>query len=63
MTLANRADYCDRVLRARLDEWDEQLRAVSAGLAEVCPAQGLLLLSAPQLEELVCGAATLDMEA
>ena len=62
VTFANRLEYCDAVVAARLSEFDAAVAAMRKGLGEVVPLRILLLFSALQLEELVCGSPTFDIE-
>lgn len=61
VTYANRLQYCDAVVKARLCEFDEQIAAMGRGMGEVVPMRALLLFSAAQLEELVCGSPEFDI--
>lgn len=62
VTFANRLEYCQAVRAARLAEFDVQTAAIAKGMAEVVPMRELLLFSASQVEELVCGSPQIDME-
>lgn len=61
VTFANRAEYCDAVIAARLAEFDSAVDAMRRGLNEVLPTHLLYLLTAAQLEELVCGSPSFDI--
>jgi hypothetical protein len=62
VTFANRIEYCDAVVAARLSEFDAAVIAIRKGLGEVVPLRMLMLFSALQLEELVCGSPTFDID-
>ncbi|RYH29207.1 hypothetical protein EON65_09325, partial [archaeon] len=61
VTFTNRLEYCKAVRTARLSEFDQQCSAIAKGLGQVVPSRALLLFSAPQLEELVCGSPQIDL--
>lgn len=61
VTFTNRLEYCKAVRAARLCEFDQQCIAMAKGLVQVVPSRALLLFSAPQLEELVCGSPQIDI--
>lgn len=63
VTFSNREEYCDRVVQMRLNEFDAQIAAMAKGMGQVVPMRALLLFSASQLEELVCGSPEFDIEA
>lgn len=62
VTFENRFEYCDLVRKARLNEFDVQIAAIARGMGQVIPMRALLLFSAKQLEELVCGNAKIDID-
>ena len=55
LTFANRQDYATRALEFRLHEFDRQVAAVREGMSWIVPVPLLSLLSALNLEHLVCG--------
>ena len=57
-----REAYCGRVIGARLDESRAGADALLRGIGAVLSPRLLCLFSAPQLETLVCGRATVDVE-
>jgi len=62
VTFANRIEFCDALVAARLTAHDNAVAAMRRGLVEAVPARALWLFSATQLEELVCGSAEFDLE-
>jgi hypothetical protein len=62
VTFYNRLEYCQAVREARLAEFDLHAAAMAKGMAQVVPMRALLLFSASQVEELVCGSPTIDIE-
>lgn len=62
VTEENRHEYCDSLVAARLSECDIAVDAIRRGMEEVIPSRALLLFSALQLEELVCGCPTFDLD-
>lgn len=62
VTFENRLEYCRLVRQARLQEFDIQIAAMARGMALVIPARALLLFSAGQIEELVCGSPEINLE-
>ena len=58
----SRASYCDAAFEKRLAESRLQMNALKAGLNEVVPLNLLQLFSARELEHLVCGSVTVDLE-
>lgn len=63
VTFANRADYCDRVSRARLHESQRQCDAMLEGISAMVPQRLLSLFTWKQLELLTCGSADVSVEA
>ncbi|XP_013861909.1 probable E3 ubiquitin-protein ligase HERC1 isoform X4 [Austrofundulus limnaeus] len=55
LTFSNRTEYVERALDYRLHEMDAQVDAVRAGMSTIIPVPLLSLLTAQQLEQLVCG--------
>lgn len=55
VTFDNRCEYCNLVRAAKINEFNEQIDAMKNGMEEVIPLNALILFSAKQLEELVCG--------
>ncbi|XP_019899964.2 probable E3 ubiquitin-protein ligase HERC1 isoform X1 [Esox lucius] len=55
LTFSNRNDYVERALDYRLHEMDRQVAAVREGMSSIIPVPLLSLLTARQLEQLVCG--------
>ncbi|XP_037548156.1 probable E3 ubiquitin-protein ligase HERC1 [Nematolebias whitei] len=55
LTFANRTEYVERALDYRLHEMDAQVDAVREGMSTIIPVPLLSLLTAQQLEQLVCG--------
>jgi hypothetical protein len=62
VTFANRMEYCELLVRHRLGEYDEQLAAIARGLGTIVPGRALHLFTWQELEVLVCGKPSLDME-
>jgi len=62
VTCENRVDYCDAVVAARLNEFNEATAAMARGMQEVIPSRALWLFSSSQLETLVCGNPVFDMD-
>ena len=62
MTFANREEYVQLVVQARLAEGAEQVRALRRGIAEVLPAGPLSLLTWREARELLCSEAEIDVE-
>ena len=58
----NRNDYCEKVIAARLSEFDEQATSIAKGFKEVVPTDVIKLYSWSQFETLVCGTPTLDVD-
>uniref|UniRef100_A0A672ZRT2 HECT-type E3 ubiquitin transferase n=1 Tax=Sphaeramia orbicularis TaxID=375764 RepID=A0A672ZRT2_9TELE len=55
LTFVNRTEYVERALDYRLHEMDSQVAAVREGMSTIIPVPLLSLLTAQQLEQLVCG--------
>lgn len=62
VTFENRLEYVQLVRHARLKEFDLQIEAMARGMALVIPARALLLFSAAQMEELVCGSPVINLD-
>jgi hypothetical protein len=54
--------YCERVLAARLGEAEPAMRAVVEGFISVVPAAVLPLMTARELELMVCGVGDVDVD-
>ena len=57
----NRNQYCDLVEQYRLHEFDAQAAAIRRGLASIIPHRLLSLYTWDQLEVMVCGSSTIDI--
>ncbi|XP_029108431.1 probable E3 ubiquitin-protein ligase HERC1 isoform X2 [Scleropages formosus] len=62
LTFANRTEYVERALEYRLHEMDRQVMAVREGMSSIIPVPLLSLLTAKQLEQLVCGLPEVSVE-
>ncbi|XP_074547318.1 putative E3 ubiquitin-protein ligase HERC1 isoform X2 [Halichoeres trimaculatus] len=62
LTFANRNEYVERALDYRLHEMDLQVAAVREGMSTIIPVPLLSLLTAQQLEQLVCGLPEVSVE-
>ncbi|XP_029920656.1 probable E3 ubiquitin-protein ligase HERC1 isoform X2 [Myripristis murdjan] len=62
LTFANRSEYVERALEHRLHEMDSQVAAVREGMSTIIPVPLLSLLTARQLEQLVCGLPEVSVE-
>ncbi|XP_031715964.1 probable E3 ubiquitin-protein ligase HERC1 isoform X3 [Anarrhichthys ocellatus] len=62
LTYANRTEYVERALDYRLHEMDSQVAAVREGMSTIIPVPLLSLLTAQQLEQLVCGLPEVSVE-
>lgn len=62
LTYDNRMEYVEAVLRCRLGELDRQMDAIRAGVACIVPARLLCLFTGAEVEEMVCGSVTVDVE-
>jgi hypothetical protein len=62
VTFENRHEYVSSVRNARMNEFNVQVAAIVKGMGEVIPMRALLLFSAEQLAELVCGNPKIDMD-
>ncbi|XP_053543730.1 probable E3 ubiquitin-protein ligase HERC1 isoform X7 [Ictalurus punctatus] len=62
LTFSNRAEYVERALEYRLHEMDRQVSAVRDGMSSIIPVPLLSLLTARQLEQLVCGMPEVSVE-
>ncbi|XP_068597946.1 probable E3 ubiquitin-protein ligase HERC1 [Brachionichthys hirsutus] len=55
LTYSNRKEYVERAIEYRLHEIDRQVAAVREGMSWIVPVPLLSLLTAKQLEQMVCG--------
>ncbi|XP_060031692.1 probable E3 ubiquitin-protein ligase HERC1 [Erinaceus europaeus] len=55
LTFSNRKEYVERAIDYRLHEMDRQVAAVREGMSWIVPVPLLSLLTARQLEQMVCG--------
>ncbi|KAM9841857.1 putative E3 ubiquitin-protein ligase HERC1 [Aulostomus maculatus] len=62
LTFSNRTEYVERALEYRLHEMDSQVAAVREGMSTIIPVPLLSLLTAQQLEQLVCGLPEVSVE-
>ncbi|XP_041666433.1 probable E3 ubiquitin-protein ligase HERC1 isoform X2 [Cheilinus undulatus] len=62
LTFTNRNEYVERALDYRLHEMDSQVAAVREGMSTIIPVPLLSLLTAQQLEQLVCGLPEVSVE-
>ncbi|KAG2466568.1 HERC1 ligase, partial [Polypterus senegalus] len=62
LTFTNRKEYVERAVSYRLHEMDQQAIAVREGMSSIIPVPLLSLLTAKQLEQLVCGMPEVSVE-
>lgn len=62
VTFDNRKQFCDLVENFRLHEFDKQAAAVRRGLSAMIPSTLLSLYTWDQLEMMVCGLPTIDVQ-
>uniref|UniRef100_A0A8C4T5L3 HECT domain-containing protein n=1 Tax=Erpetoichthys calabaricus TaxID=27687 RepID=A0A8C4T5L3_ERPCA len=64
LTFANRKEYVERAVSYRLHEMDQQVNAIAVreGMSSIIPVPLLSLLTARQLEQLVCGMPEVSVE-
>ncbi|XP_078388638.1 putative E3 ubiquitin-protein ligase HERC1 isoform X9 [Cetorhinus maximus] len=62
LTFSNRKEYVDRAIEYRLHEIDRQVAAVREGMSWIIPVPLLSLLTAKQLEQMVCGLPEISVE-
>ncbi|XP_061887279.1 probable E3 ubiquitin-protein ligase HERC1 isoform X3 [Entelurus aequoreus] len=62
LNFSNRTEYVERALEYRLHEMDSQVSAVREGMSTIVPVPLLSLLTAQQLEQLVCGLPEVSVE-
>jgi hypothetical protein len=62
VTFETRKEFVDLALNYRLHEFDKQVDAVAVGLACMVPVRLLCLFSWSELEEMVCGMVTIDVD-
>ncbi|XP_062242430.1 probable E3 ubiquitin-protein ligase HERC1 isoform X5 [Platichthys flesus] len=55
LSFSNRKEYVERAIEYRLHELDRQVAAVREGMSWIVPVPLLSLLTAKQLEQMVCG--------
>ena len=62
LTFHNRLEYADALVHHRLHEYDDVIAAVVRGMRCMVPVRVLSLFTAGELEEMVCGATTIDTD-
>ncbi|XP_042200055.1 probable E3 ubiquitin-protein ligase HERC1 [Callorhinchus milii] len=62
LTFSNRKEYVERAVEYRLCEIDRQVAAVREGMSWIVPVPLLSLLTAKQLEQMVCGMPEISVE-
>ncbi|NXI07054.1 HERC1 ligase, partial [Irena cyanogastra] len=62
LTFSNRKEYVERAVEYRLHEMDRQVAAVREGMSWIVPVPLLSLLTAKQLEQMVCGMPEISVE-
>ncbi|XP_067298543.1 probable E3 ubiquitin-protein ligase HERC1 isoform X4 [Pseudorasbora parva] len=62
LTFSNRKEYVERAIEYRLHEIDRQVGAVREGMSWIVPVPLLSLLTARQLEQMVCGLPEISVE-
>jgi hypothetical protein len=62
VTWERRNEYVDAAIALRLNETNVQMNAVRRGLATIVPQHLLTVFTWRELEEMVCGAPTMDIE-
>uniref|UniRef100_A0A673N4A9 HECT-type E3 ubiquitin transferase n=1 Tax=Sinocyclocheilus rhinocerous TaxID=307959 RepID=A0A673N4A9_9TELE len=62
LTFSNRKEYVERAIEYRLHEMDRQVAAVREGMSWIVPVPLLSLLTARQLEQMVCGLPEISVE-
>ncbi|XP_035245722.1 probable E3 ubiquitin-protein ligase HERC1 isoform X2 [Anguilla anguilla] len=62
LNFGNRNEYVERTLDYRLHEMDRQVVAVREGMSSIIPVPLLSLLTAKQLEQMVCGLPEVSVE-
>ncbi|KAM6984699.1 putative E3 ubiquitin-protein ligase HERC1 [Aplochiton taeniatus] len=62
LNFSNRTEYVEKALEYRLHEMDSQVAAVREGMSTIIPVPLLSLLTARQLEQLVCGLPEVSVE-
>lgn len=62
VTYESRLEFCEKLVSARLNEFNDAVAAMGRGMEAVIPGRALWLFSSSQLEELVCGSPAFDME-
>jgi E3 ubiquitin-protein ligase HERC2 len=61
VTYANRLDYVEKALHYRLHEFDVQVAAILRGMGSIVPVRLLNLFTWVEVEEMVCGMVTIDV--
>lgn len=59
---SEKGEYCEAVVLARFNEFNQQIEAIERGMAEVVPIRTLQLFTWQQLEILVAGDPKIDIE-
>ncbi|XP_016128716.1 probable E3 ubiquitin-protein ligase HERC1 [Sinocyclocheilus grahami] len=62
LTFSNRKEYVEHAIDYRLHEMDRQVAAVREGMSWIVPVPLLSLLTARQLEQMVCGLPEISVE-
>ncbi|KTF92774.1 hypothetical protein cypCar_00003724 [Cyprinus carpio] len=62
LTFSNRKEYVERAIEYRLHEMERQVAAVREGMSWIVPVPLLSLLTARQLEQMVCGLPEISVE-
>ena len=62
LTFERREEYAWRLVRARLAESRYQMGAIRRGIASIVPAELLRLFTWKEIEEMVCGKPTVDLD-
>ncbi|XP_005987770.1 probable E3 ubiquitin-protein ligase HERC1 isoform X3 [Latimeria chalumnae] len=62
LTFSNRKEYVERAIEYRLHEMDRQVAAVREGMSWIIPVPLMSLLTAKQLEQMVCGMAEISVD-
>jgi hypothetical protein len=62
LTVHNHTEWTAQCLKKRLNEYNDQLKAILAGLSDVVPVQLFSLFSASELREVFCGSSIVDVK-
>ncbi len=62
MSYEERHEFIEKAIMARLDESARQVAAIRSGIAKLVPLSLLSLSTGSELEKLVCGKRTVDLE-